>query len=214
MTHVKLRRGIERGYSYPGMGVFALSSEAAMHDVIALWHTDHVNFGKLLNVLEDQLELFHSGGSPKYELMLDVMHYMTHYPDVLHHPKEDLIFARVRERAGSAGPIIDELTEQHARLRESGRELVRDLDGIVNGSILSRELVEAAARAYVTHFRNHMRVEETEILPLAARSLRVNDWAAVETAIRHIEDPLFGAKTEERYAALRRQIATGARFQG
>jgi hemerythrin-like domain-containing protein len=185
-----------------------------MHDVIALWHADHVNFARLLNLLEDQLELFHAGGSPQYELMLDVMYYMTHYPDVLHHPKEDLIFARIKERAGSAGPTIDELTLQHARLSESGRELVRFLDDIVNGSIASRELVEAGARAYVTNFRNHMRVEETEILPLAARLLREQDWAAVEEAIRHIEDPLFGANTEARYAALRRQIATEARLRG
>ena len=57
-------------------------------------------------------------------------------------------------------------------------------------------------------------MEEMEILPLAARLLRAKDWAAVEVAIRHIDDPLFGAKTEERYSALRRQIAREARFQG
>jgi len=185
-----------------------------MHDVIALWHADHVNFAKLLNLLEDQLERFHAGDSPEYELMLDVMHYMTHYPDVLHHPKEDLVFAKIKERARSARPTIDELTEQHARLRESGRELVHDLDAIVNGSITSRELIEAAARAYVMNFRNHMRVEETEILPLAATVLRGKDWKAVEAAIRHIQDPLFGAKTEERYVALRQHIATQARLRG
>jgi hemerythrin-like domain-containing protein len=185
-----------------------------MHDVIALWHADHINFAKLLNLLEDQLELFHAGGSPQYELMLDVMYYMTHYPDVLHHPKEDLIFAKIKKRTGSAGPTIDELTLQHARLRESGQELARDLDDIVNGSISSREHVDTAARAYVTNFRNHMRVEETEILPLAAGLLREQDWADVEKAIRHIEDPLFGGKTEARYAALRRQIATEARLGG
>jgi hemerythrin-like domain-containing protein len=185
-----------------------------MNDVIALWHADHVNFGKMLNLLEDQLELFHAGSSPEYGLMLDVMHYMTHYPDVSHHPKEDLVFAKIKERGQEAGPIVDELTKQHASLRETGQELVRNLDDIVNGSIVSRELVEAAARAYVRHFRNHMRVEETEILPLAASLLAANDWVSVESAIRHLEDPLFGAKTEERYAALRRRIATGARFQG
>lgn len=126
-----------------------------MHEVLARWHADHVNFAKRLNLLEDQVELFHAGGSPKYELMLDVIYYMMHYPDVLHHPREDLVFAKIKERAGSAGPTLDELTEQHARLRESGRELVRILDDIV-----------------------------------------------------------FGAKTQERYAALRRQIATQARLRG
>jgi hypothetical protein len=33
-----------------------------MHDVIALWHADHINFAKLLNLLEDQLEVVHAGG--------------------------------------------------------------------------------------------------------------------------------------------------------
>lgn len=184
-----------------------------MHDFIALWHADHVNFEKLLDLLEDQLELFHAGGSPEYGLMLDVMYYMTHYPDVSHHPKEDLVFARIKAREEGAGPIVDELSKQHASLRESGQELVRNLDDIVNGSVVSRERVEAAARAYVGQFRNHMRVEEAEILPLAARLLGASDWVSVETAIRNIEDPLFGAESEQRYAALRRQIATGARFQ-
>jgi len=64
--------------------------EIAMPDTLAQWHTEHVNFAKLLNLLEAELDLFHKGDSPNYELMLDIMFYMTHYPDVLHHPREDL----------------------------------------------------------------------------------------------------------------------------
>jgi hemerythrin-like domain-containing protein len=52
--------------------------------------------------------------------------------------------------------------------------------------------------------------EETAILPLAAKLLRDRDWAAIDAAIRHIDDPLFGKNGEERYAALRRQIAREA----
>lgn len=36
-----------------------------MHEVIALWQADHVDFAKLLNLPEDQREGFHAGGSPK-----------------------------------------------------------------------------------------------------------------------------------------------------
>jgi hemerythrin-like domain-containing protein len=53
-----------------------------------LWHADHVNFGRLLNLLEGELRRLHDDRSPDYELMLDIMYYMTHYSDVLHHPKE------------------------------------------------------------------------------------------------------------------------------
>ena len=57
-------------------------SEVTMPDCIALWHAEHVNFATHLDLLEGQLDLFHTGASPDYELMLDIMYYMAHYPDV------------------------------------------------------------------------------------------------------------------------------------
>ncbi len=181
-----------------------------MSDSIAVWRAEHANFATLLDLLEGQLDLFHKGGSPDYELMLDIMFYLTHYSDVLHHPKEDLAFARIKEHEVHARPIVDELTEQHVHLKEFGDALVRALDDIVNGSITPRERVEVPGRAYIADFRNHMLKEETAILPLAAKLLREGDWAAIDAAIRHIDDPLFGKNVEERYAALRRQITREA----
>jgi len=84
--------------------------------------------------------------------------------------------------------------------------LVHALDEVVNGSITSRERVEAPGRAYLSEFRRHMIIEETAILPVAAKLLSDDDWAEINAAIQHIDDPLFGENAEERYAALRRQI--------
>jgi hemerythrin-like domain-containing protein len=175
------------------------------------WRAEHVNFATLLDLLEVQVDLFHRGESPNYGLMLDIMFYMTHYPDVLHHPKEDLALARIRECAADTAPIVDELNEQHLHLKEHGSALVRILDDIVNGSIASRDDVEVPARAYIASFRSHMQTEETAILPLAAKLLRARDWDAIDAEIRHLDDPLFGKNGEERYAALRRQITREAK---
>jgi hemerythrin-like domain-containing protein len=182
-----------------------------MSDPIPLWHTEHVNFANLLDLLEVQLDRFSRGKAPDYELMLDIMFYMTHYPDVLHHPKEDLAFARLAQRDASARPIVDGLAKQHARLKHDGDALVIALDDIVNGSITSREHVEAPGRAYIEAFRSHMDKEEAEILPLAAKPLYREDWVAIEAAIRQLDDPVFGKTRDERYAALRRQIARETR---
>ena len=57
-----------------------------------------------------------------------------------------------------------------------------------------------------------MRMEESEILPLAAKLLHEDDWSAIDAAIAHIADPLFGGSAEQRYAALRKQIAREARI--
>jgi hemerythrin-like domain-containing protein len=182
-----------------------------MKTTLALWHADHVNFGRLLNLLEDQLDLFRAGRQPDYPLMLDVMFYMTHYPDALHQPKEDLVFARSRERAPAAEPRVDVLTSQHALLKEQGAELLRRLDDVVNGSLEPREKIEAAAREYLASFRRHMRIEETEILPLAGELLGDDDWSRIDAAIANCEDPLFGASPEARYAELWAQIARESR---
>jgi hemerythrin-like domain-containing protein len=185
-----------------------------MQKTLALWRAEHVNFTRLLDLLDHQLAIFHAGGMPQYELMQDIMYYMTHYCDVLHHPKEDLVFAKLKARKKDLAAKVDTLRAEHARLRELGEALVRDLDGVVNGSILPRERVEAAAGQYAAHLRNHMRVEETDILPWAAKLLHAADWSEIDGTISHIEDPLFGSTAEARYAALRDHIAKEARAGG
>jgi hemerythrin-like domain-containing protein len=184
--------------------------ETVMPDILAQWHTEHVNFARLINLLEAELDRFHNDDSPNYELMLDIMFYMTHYPDVIHHPREDLAFARIKEREKGAGPTVDELTRQHTLLRHLGETLVAALSDLVNGSITSRESVETPGRSYVASFRGHMGVEEKEILPMAARLLDARDWATIKSAVAHIDDPLFGKTAEKRYAALHQQISRQA----
>jgi hemerythrin-like domain-containing protein len=182
-----------------------------MSDSIAVWRAEHANFATLLDLLEGQLDRFHAGEKPDYEMMLDIMYYMIHYPDVLHHPREDLAFARIAELAEDSRPIVDDLTAQHERLKVYADALVRSLEDIVNDSITSRDHVEVPGRAYVAQFRSHMHKEESDILPLAARLLSDKDWARIHAAIHHIDDPLFGRTEEKRYAALRRQIARESR---
>ena len=178
-----------------------------MANTLAQWHTEHVNFAKLLDILDAQLDLLHRGDSPHYELMQDIMFYMTHYADVVHHPLEDLAFARIKGREPGASPTIDELTKQHVQLHKLGDDLVRSLGDIMNGTIALRANVEAPARTYVQTLRNHMAVEETKILPMARKLLSDADWTAITKAVEHFEDPLFGRNTAKQYASIRQHLA-------
>jgi hemerythrin-like domain-containing protein len=188
-------------------GFFDPSYETTMPDTLAQWHAEHVNFARLLDIFAAELDALHEGTRPNYELMLDIMFYMTHYPDVVHHPREDLAFARIKALDARAGPAVDELSRQHAQLHKIGAELFRGLSDIVNGSIASRESVETQGRTYVANFRNHMSTEENDILPIAAKLLQPKDWSAIRTAVKHIDDPLFGKSAEKRFAALHEEIA-------
>jgi hemerythrin-like domain-containing protein len=182
-----------------------------MSHLIAAWHADHTNFANLLGLLEAQLQVLDQGESPDYELMLDIMYYMTHYPDRMHHAMEDAVFNKMIERGIGARSKLDALIGQHTALRERGNALVHDLDDVVNGSIASRSDIAASTRRYVADFRQHMESEEREVIPLAARSLNAEDWTAIRKAVMRMDDTLFGKTQLRRYATIRKHIAAQAR---
>ena len=183
-----------------------------MPDAMAHWNRDHTNFRVLLDLLDRQIDLFHRGESPDYELMYDIMFYMTHYTDLVHHPREELAFARIDRLDSRVKQVVAELDAQHASLKKEGDALIHALDEVINGSVIPRDAVEMPARQYVALFRNHLEREEEMVLPLAKSLLGPRDWLVIDAEIRHIDDPLFGDHVEARYAALREQISREARI--
>ena len=178
-----------------------------MANEIAKLKEDHVNFRKLLDLLEAQLDLFHRAEPPDYQLMTDILHYMTHYPDNFHHPKEDVIFSRLVERDSSAAQSVEELARQHHVIAESGASLHENLENVINGAVMLRQMIETPGLLYVTYYRTHMHKEESDLFVLADQLLRDDDWKKIKAGTRSDSDPIFGESIKERYRALYRQIA-------
>lgn len=61
--------------------------------------TDHRNVTIMLNLLDREIAETGDLNEPDFELMRDIMLYMTVYSDAVHHPKEDLVYAAWRRRA-------------------------------------------------------------------------------------------------------------------
>ncbi len=177
-----------------------------MANQIRRWKAEHAEFTRILDILESQIGLFHREATVNYELMLDIVYYLTQYPDRFHHPREDIAFARLVERDPSAEHRVRELLGEHRVIANSGKKLVEQLDAILGDAILARESVEASAATYIVYYRQHMAREEAELFPRAEDVLRDADWIAVADAITAEADPLFGAKVAQRYQQLHRQI--------
>ncbi len=170
----------------------------------------HADFAQLLGLLEVQIKLFHDGEQPDYNLMLDIFYYMTHYPDRFHHPKEDLAFARLAQRAPDTGAKVEELARLHRVIAESGARFLGQLDAALARAMLSRASVELPALEYITLYRGHMKMEERELFPVARVKLGDEDWADVNATVGSGQDPLFGQTVEERYRAIHHQIVQAA----
>lgn len=177
-----------------------------MSDPAALWHAEHANLARLMDILEKQLAAFNVGEQPNYDLLLDVVHYLRHYPDQVHHPKEDVAFARLLKRDPRMKPQIDRLTQEHRAIGAAGAALLKHLEEVLAGSVEPRSVVEEAAATYLAYYRGHLAAEDEEVVPRAAELLTAADWAAVAKAVPARPDPLLGEHVESHYRKLRRHI--------
>lgn len=180
-----------------------------MSSQVSVWRAEHRAFGALLMLLEQQVELLRKGDAPNYEMMLDIVSYMVDYADRFHHPTEDLVFAIVAERVPGAREKVRDLMREHLEIVKSGRELTNGLEAVMGRTVVLRSVVEGLAQQYLDMFRRHMYTEEQYLFLAAAEKLSKEDWQSVERKVGRGDDPLFGERLDQRYAALRREISRG-----
>jgi len=178
-----------------------------MSEILQQLRIDHANFAGLLTRLESELDKIRSVELAEIELMREIMHYLTRYPDTVHHPREDLIFSRLVLRDDTTRPLVDELTVEHRDLAEKGNEFLRVLGSVVDGAMVHRELLEQCGGDYVEALRTHIRKEEGSIFRRIETALMAEDWAAIEAADERRPDPLFGSIVEQGYRDLFDSIA-------
>ncbi|OUD12008.1 hemerythrin domain-containing protein [Thioflexithrix psekupsensis] len=174
-----------------------------MSAIINKLHQEHIGIAKLLDLLDTQMATFHAGDTPDYQIMSDIMHYMVHYPDMYHHPSEDVLFSHLKQRDPSLQGEIEELLQQHELLIEKGRAFFNTLQlAMDDTAMFSRATLETQANEYIALLRGHIDKEEGKVMPRAAQTFSEADWQQVHQGIKELDDPLFGSTVKEDYAAL------------
>lgn len=181
-----------------------------MFDPVKAWREEHAYFRRLLRMLQQELDVFHSGDAPNYQLMLDIIAYLREYADQYHHPREDEAFRRVVARRPDRQLPVARLMQEHRVIMRAGEELERLLEEIDADAIVRRAEIEVAAATFLVYYGNHIAKEEEDLLPLAAELLNDRDWQAVRDAAAAGKDPLFGAEPMERFRDLRHRIEAEA----
>src|ERR1700737_5042722 len=74
---------------------------------------EHRNIEKLLAILERELEIFDRGDRPDYEVIGAVISYFELYPEIYHHPQEDLVFAKLKIRDPAAAAKVGNRALEH-----------------------------------------------------------------------------------------------------
>jgi hemerythrin-like domain-containing protein len=135
------------------------------------------------------------GNDPEsfFDVLRAMLFYIDEFPERLHHTKEsELLFPPVARLAPETRETIEQLEKDHQR----GESTVRELQHL----LLAWELIgdsrrgafEATAKRYLAFYLEHMRLEETVILPVAQKVLSAADWDELDAAFATNCDPLTG----------------------
>ncbi|MEO8158095.1 MAG: hemerythrin domain-containing protein [Betaproteobacteria bacterium] len=178
-----------------------------MADPISAWHSEHQYFLRLLGLLHKEVDAFRADTQPNYDLMLDIVAYLRDYTDQVHHPREDVAFARLAKHRPDLALTLARLTQEHHVIAHAGETLRQLLQAIVGGAIVPRSEVEAAAATYLVYYGNHIAKEEEDLISRAAQALTKQDWEAVGRAVPDAADPLVPGGLQDRYRELRKRIA-------
>ena len=178
---------------------------AAITDIVADLRRDHRNVSVLLDMLEAELSRMHDGGDADFELLHDIMHYMTVYPDAVHHPKEDRLYAELRAARPDLTAGFQRISMEHRQIGEAGRSLRDRFAAIENDAVVARQDVVADGLRYVNTLRSHMQWEELDLFRRALSMAR-DGHRFLTNEQYDADDPLFGSKVAKPFEALFQRI--------
>ena len=167
---------------------------------------EHRNIEKLLAILERELEIFGRGDRPDYEVIHAIISYFKVYPQIYHHPQEDLVFTKLRIRDPAAAAKVGDLAREHQKGAERLRRVARAVDSVVADRAILRQDVDTIVRDFIEHERQHVMMEDRDFFPAALKALEPQDWTEIASALTGHRDPLFSDVADEGFDMLRAHI--------
>lgn len=163
---------------------------------------DHRNMAVLLKLLDGVVKKAAAGEDPDFELLGEIMRYMTVYPDAVHHPKEDILYEELRREREDLTEGLDDVTTDHAAIAELGTRLRDDIDEIIAGSPIRRDKLIADTAAYVNRLHNHMIWEEEDLFERIEEMLDTQSLEFDVSEFDQIKDPVFELEVESGFRRL------------
>lgn len=176
---------------------------AKMIDVLI---EEHRNLEKLLVVLEQELDAFDHSEQPDYEILEAVIDYFQYYPEGYHHPKEDILFEKLKLRDPEAANRIGDIEDEHETETLRLERFAQAVGDVLAGREYLRQNFHDLVREFIDYQRRHMQKEEGFLFPAAGKALRPEDWAEIDARMASGRDPLFDDATDQKFQALRQTI--------
>ena len=152
---------------------------------------DHAGLSRLLRAIDGLADRLRAEPEAVQPVLIEAFDYLLGYQHGYHHPREDRLFERIRDRRPELAETLERLAEEHTTGEHETGELARDLAVATPEELRGKAGPRLAARIrdYIKHARVHMRSEETVFYARAEDVLDESDWAGI-VADDGLQDPM------------------------
>ncbi|MBP7627314.1 MAG: ATP-binding cassette domain-containing protein [Zoogloea sp.] len=169
---------------------------------------EHRKLWRIAITVDQVLDDMQADGKVDGAFLGSVFDYFEQFVDDCHHPKEDdYLFRLLRQRSPEAAAVLDRLEAEHRDAPANLKGLRNKLALAESGRLPVSDLAEAL-RGYLAGLKEHVRIEEKEIFPLAAAALTAADWQEIDTAFLNNADPAFGTQAQAGFRELFHRVAS------
>ncbi len=176
--------------------------------VIARLRRDHRRLEQVLERLQALIEASDPMPVEHLDVLLSGIRYIAQYPDAIHHPLEDRLFAHLLNAplSDAERTAVQTNAAGHQQIMAATRRLLADVEAVRHEAAPPAATLRDSLRDFIDLQRRHMAFEENTIFPLAEARLTaaaVRDIAAAEA---RDHDPLFDQR-DEYFSALYDYVA-------
>lgn len=158
---------------------------------------------RVLALVEQEIQALSQGLLADVRLLREALHFFHHVLDAVHHPREELIFQRMLEGAGSATlETIAQLQQGHHDMTDMAVSLLQDCHRRRLLMARQRKRLSVKLSRYVRGLHSHMRAEEVEIYQPALKLLTAADWQQIEDKLASLPNAICGINQAPEYAWL------------
>jgi len=165
------------------------------HTSLQIIRDEHSSLAAMLQSMRRLVEMGPEEDEPEkfFDVLRAMLFYIDEFPERLHHTKESaLLFPPIARNA----PQVQETLERLERDHQHSEKAIRQLYPLLMAWELMGEGRHQAFLntfiPYIEAYLEHMRLEETVILPEAEKVLTEADWKALDAAFEQNCDPLTG----------------------
>lgn len=174
--------------------------------------TEHRSMWQLTVVLEELCkhcaEPEHKPDAELFDLILD---YIEQYVERVHEPKEETyLYRAVLERSSEGNDMIAQFKREHAGTPDAVAGLRAQMRAVVRDYPAGAAEFRQALEDYIAMMRRHIMKEESDLFPLARRTLTDVDWDEINSAFADSADPSFGEQALVEFRARMSRIVNQA----